>query len=61
MREPLVELVTKLLSQSALLADAAKADKGNKAATTRVRTGLMQLAKDAKALRTSIVPVGSED
>lgn len=50
-----------LLEQSALLADAVKADKGNKAATTRVRQGLMQLSKDAKAIRAEIAPANQAD
>ncbi|MFA5123007.1 hypothetical protein [Zavarzinia sp.] len=60
MGETLQDQVKKLLTNEGLLADAAKADKGNKSATTRVRQALMQLSKDAKALRAQIVPAGAE-
>lgn len=49
-----------LAAGDGLLVDAAKADKGNNAARTRVRKALMQLSKDAKALRASIPAVGAE-
>jgi hypothetical protein len=60
MGETLEAKIKNLLTNEGPLADAAKADKGNKSASTRVRQALMQLSKDAKALRAQIAPAGAE-